>query len=205
MSRDITMLPQYSTMTFTEIWDNAGDFKTDFQAGPFAGCIHYGEAKPSPEQGNYDDDVSLVYYLLYARYGNSPIANRDINQFKFKIYSVIFQYGPTWEKRLEVQKKLRELNEEELRTGAKAIYNAAFNPSTAPATSSLEELEYINQQNTTGYKKSKLEAYSILWEALKSDVTGEFIKKFENCFKKFVRPEHPLLYITDEVEEDEGE
>jgi hypothetical protein len=41
------------------------------------------------------DNVSLVYYLLYARYGNNPIANRDENQFKFKIFSVIFQYGPT--------------------------------------------------------------------------------------------------------------
>lgn len=202
---NINMLPQYSTMTFTDIWDSAENFKTDFQAGPFASCIHYGEAIPNPKPGepaNYPDNVSLVYYLLYARYGNSPIANRDINQFKYKIYSVIFQYGPTWEKRLDIQKKLRDLSEDEIRTGAKAVYNAAFNPSTAPSTAALEELPYINNQNTTNFKKSKLEAYSILWEALRTDVTNEFIKKFENCFKKFVRPEKPLVYITDEEDSD---
>lgn len=162
MSRDVSMLPQYSTMLFTDVWDSAEDFKTDFQAGPFAGCIHYGEAKPSPETGNYDDDVTLLYYLLYARYGNNPIANRDVNQFKYKAFSIIFQYGPTWEKRLDIQKKLRELTAEELATGSKAIYNTALNPSTAPSTQATDELNYINQQNTTNYKKSKMDAYAQL-------------------------------------------
>lgn len=45
--------------------------------------------------------------MLYARYGNNPIANYDETQFKYKVFSVIFQYGPTWEKRLSVQETLR--------------------------------------------------------------------------------------------------
>lgn len=89
---------QYNTPLFTNIWGSADAFKTDLQASPFAGSIHYGEANPNPKPGepaNYPDNVSLLYYLLYARYGNNPIANTDINQFKYKMYSVIFQYGPT--------------------------------------------------------------------------------------------------------------
>lgn len=198
MSRDITMFPQYSTMLFTDVWNSAEDFLASYEeAGVFT--------EPVIEDGKVvkagtkltDDEITLLFSLLYSRYGNSPIANRDVNQFKFKVFTIIFQYGPSWSKRLDIQERLRALSEDELRVGAKAIYNAAFNPSTAPTTGSLEELEYINQQNTTGYKKSKVEAYSILWEALKSDVTGEFIKKFENCFKKFVRPEHPIIYETE--------
>ena len=34
-----------------------------------------------------------------------------------------------------------------------------MNPGTEPSTGSLEELTSISAQNTTGYKKSKLDAY----------------------------------------------
>lgn len=199
----INIRPMYDTKLFTEIWDSADSFKTDFQASPFAGCIHYGEAKPSPETGNYDDDVSLLYYLLYARFANNPIANMDETQFKYKIYSVIFQYGPTWEKRLEIQDKLRKLTEEDMRLGSKAIYNSAMNPSTEPTTNTLEELTYINGQNVTKYKKSPMEAYGILWDLLNTDVTERFINRFRVCFKQFVAPEKHLWYISDD-EEDEN-
>ena len=146
------MIPQYSTITFTDVWDSAGEFKSDLADSPFAGCI----STTSP------DNVSLVFYLLYARYGNNPIANLDVTQWKFKIFSTIFQYGPTWEKRLDVQKKIRNLTETDLLAGSKAIYNSALNPSTTPSTGSLDELTYINSQNTTNYKKPKMEAYAQL-------------------------------------------
>lgn len=184
---------QYNTPLFTDIWNSADDFKTDLQASPFANSI----------SATNPDNVSLLYYLLYARYGNNPIANTDINQFKYKMYSVIFQYGPTWQKRLDIQNKVRALTEDELMAGGKAIYNSAYNPSQAPSTASLEELDYINAQNTTNYKKSKLEAYSILTELLKTDVTEAFLGKFKICFKTFVMPEKVLLYVDDDDSEGE--
>jgi len=195
MSRNFSMTPQYSTVLFTEVWDDVDEFKTDLAASPFAGSIS--AADP--------DNVSLVFYLLYARYGNNPIANRDVNQFKYKIFSVIFQFGPTWEKRLDIQSKLRAISDEDLLKGSKAIYNAALNPSTTPSTSTLEELTYINSQNTTNYKKSKMDAYAQLWELLSTDVTGAFIEKFKICFKQFVAPERPLIYVTEETEQEEEE
>ena len=204
MSRDVTMLPQYSTMLFTDVWDNEGDFQTEFLASPFGTAIHHGEAKPSPETGNYPNSVNTVFYLLYARYGNSPIANRDVNQFKYKVFTIIFQYGPTWEKRLDIQEKLRAISDDDLLIGSKAIYNSAQNPSTAPSTSALSELPYINQQDTTNYKKSKMDAYAQLWMLLDNDVTGDFLNKFKVCFKQFVAPERPLVYVTED-DEDEGE
>lgn len=183
------MIPEYSTVTFTDVWDNIDDFKFDLSNSPFNNCLT-------------QDSVNILFYLLYARYGNNPIANRDINQWKFKIFSVIFQYGPTWEKRLDIQEKLREIKDDDLLLGAKAIYNTALNPSTTPSTSSLDELTYINSQNTTNYKKSKMEAYSQLLELLEVDVTEEFLVKFKKCFKVFVAPEKPLLYVTDTEDEE---
>ena len=187
------MLPQYSTELFVDIWDDVSDFKSDLADSPFAGCI----STSNP------DNVSVVFYLLYARYGNNPIANQDINQWKFKIFSVIFQYGPTWEKRLELQSKIRSLTDDELLTGSKAIHNHAFNPSTAPSTSSLTELTYINDQQTSSFKKNKLDAYTQQWDMLETDVTEDFLNKFKKCFKNFVSPEKPLLYVTDLDEEEE--
>ena len=151
-----------------------------------------------------DTSATALFYLLYARYGNSPMANRDVNQFQYKIFSVIFQYGPTWEKELDVQSKVRALTDEQIRLGSKAIYNQALNPATEPSTGDLEELEYINQQNTTNYKKSPLEGYAILVDLLKDDITKQFIDKFNICFKKFVSSERPLLYVSEEDEEDDG-
>ena len=159
MSRDVTMLPQYSTMLFTDVWDDEADFQAEFIASPFGTAVHHGETVGTV---TFPNNVSTIFYLLYAKYGNNPIANRDVNQFKYKVFSIIFQYGPTWEKRLDIQTKLRELTADELATGSRAIYNTALNPSTAPSTSSLEELTYINQQNTTNYKKSKMDAYAQL-------------------------------------------
>lgn len=186
------MFPQYSTVLFTDVWDDVDTFKADLAESPFAGCVSTSEP----------DNVSLVFYLLYARYGNNPIANFDTNQWKFKIFSVLFQYGPTWEKRLDIQDKLRNLSEDDIIKGSKSIFNHAFNPSTAPSTSSLDELSYINDQSTSNYKKSKMDAYMQLWELLDNDVTEDFIKKFRPCFKTFVSSERPLLYATD-IDDDE--
>ena len=191
---NVYKFPQYDTKLFTEVWEDKDEFLSDYSGATQVGI-------PAIISNT---NATTLYYLLYAKYGNNPIANRDINQFKYKVFSIIFEYGPTWEKRLDIQGKLRTLTEDELVKGAKAIHNSALNPSTAPTTTSLEELDYINAQNTTNYKKSKMEAYAQLWELLDNDVTSEFVNRFKICFKQFVRPERPLLYVTD-VEEDDSD
>ena len=186
------MLPQYSTIKFTDVWDEASEFVADYKD-----CgLYLSNAKIS------DTSAATVFYLLYARYGNSPIANRDVTQFQYKVFSIIMQYGPTWEKRLDIQKKIRDLTDDDIRLGSKAIYNQAMNPSTEPSTSTLDEITYINQQNTTNYKKSPLDGYATLLELLDTDVTKEFIDKFKICFKTFVQPERPLIYVSED--EDDG-
>lgn len=185
----INQTPRYSTKLFTDIYDNADDFVADYKD---SGLYN---------QEMTDASLTSLFYLLYAQYGNSPIANYDETQFKYKMWSIIFKDGLSWQKRLSVQATLRGLTEAELQQGSKAIYNHAFNPSSDPATSSLTELEYINDQNTTNYQKNKVDAYSNLWEILKLDVTSEFINKFKVCFKSFVIPEHPTLYATEENDE----
>ena len=192
------MLPRYDTKLFTEIYDNAEDFVSDYKNSGL-----YDATSGHLNNSISDDNAALVFYLLYGKYGNNPIANYDINQFKYKMWSIIFQYGPAWAKKLDIQNKLRELTDDEIRLGSKAIYNHAFNPSTEPSTASLIELTAINEQNTTNFKKSKIEGYASLWNMITSDVTEAFIKKFEKLFKQFVTPERTWIYETDLVDEDE--
>ena len=91
-----SMIPQYDTKLMTEIWEEAEDFVYDYKHVGIPTTIS-------------DANATTLFYLLYARYGNNPIANYDENQFKYKMFSVIFQYGPTWEKRLSVQQTLRDM------------------------------------------------------------------------------------------------
>ena len=141
-----------------------------------------------------EETTRTLYWLLLAEYANSTIANADEGQFKNRLFATIFRYGPTWEKRLEIQKRIRELTQEEIERGGKQIYNEAEHPGTLPSTSSLEELLLISKQNTVNYKRDKLSAYGSVLALLKTDVTAEFIDRFRPLFLKCVAPQHPLLY-----------
>lgn len=174
----------FRSRTFADIYSKAEDFINDYKEAQIPTTIS-------------DVNATTLYYLLYARYGNSNVASSDETQFKYKIFSTIFMYGPAWQKRLEIQKKLMDLTDNEIIMGATSIHNNALNPSQQPTTATLEELTFINQQNTTKYKRSKLEAYAALYALIETDVTEEFIGKFKKLFLTVVEPEEPLWYETE--------
>lgn len=179
------MIQMSQTITFSQVWDEYDKFKTDFDDSPFTGIIT-------------DDNLEILYYLLYAKFGNSFITNLDENQWKFKVFSTIWKYGPAWEKKLEIQAKLKELNinSDDFLKGARAIYNHALNPETSPSTATLHELPYINEQNTTNYEKSKMDALTQLWNLIATDVTESFLERFAPLFKRIWNP--GILFESEE-------
>lgn len=177
-------IPIYNTYTFMQVYDKLDTFLDDYNNCGIPTIVD-------------EDNIKTLYYLLMASYGNNPIANSDIGQFKLKLFSIVFQYGPTWEKNLEIQEKLRNLSladDSELYKGTKMIYNHSFNPSTAPSTDSLNELTTIDDQNTANTIKGKLNALAELNLLLKTNVTETFLRQFKKLFKVFVNPERPILY-----------
>ena len=174
----------FRTRTFADIFTDVDVFKEDYNNNGIPVSIS-------------DVNLTTLYYLLYARYGNSNIASSDETQFKYKLFSTIFMYGPAWQKRLEIQKNLMNLTVDEMTKGSTAIYNSALNPAQTPSTQTTEELNYINQQNTTKYRKSKLEGYAALYSLIETDVTEEFIGKFKKLFITVVEPDYPLWYKTE--------
>ena len=132
------MIPQYDTKLFTDIFDDAGTFVYYYK--------HIGIPTTISEQNAF-----TLYYLLYARYGNSPIANYDEEQWKYKIFSVVFQYGPTWEKRLSVQKTLRDMQLSDLvDNGAlsELFQGSGSNSSTSSGTSGNTRTLNTSEANT---------------------------------------------------------
>ena len=177
-----SMKPMYDTNLFCEIWESSDSFLADYNN---TGTEFTNQVPTTISQQN----ALMTYLLLFSRYGNNPIANYDITQFKNKIFTLIWQYGPAWEKRLSMQEDIRNLTLQEITTGTKTdwssegtqsqnnsgtdttINNHAFNPSTAPSTQDTNELNYIDQQNVA--KGSNTSTIS----GTDSKTTGQVITK----------------------------
>lgn len=187
--------PRYDTKLFTEVFESFNDFLYYYKNDIDDSIKVFDDTTPDGL-----NTLKRIYYLLYARYGNNPIANYDENQFIYKLFTVVYQYGPTWAKRLDVQSKLRALTDEQLKEGSQAIFDHLYNPTEIPPE---DNMTYINERNKTKYKKSPLEGYAILEELLRADVTNDFLAKFQRLFKQFVRPERTWIYVTDLEEDDD--
>lgn len=167
---------------FDEVFPSASDFAAEYGSSGLPNMLK--------------DAASLttIFYLLYGKYAGAYVAYDNINQFKVQLFSLIFQHGPTWEKNLDIQKKLRALTDEQISQGGKAIYNNAQNPAVAPSTDTLEELPYINSQSTTNYKKNPVEGYAHLAALLQDNYTERFLARFAPLFISIVAPARPLLF-----------
>lgn len=184
---------KYSEPIFTDVWGKVEDFLADYNDAGIKKTIS-------------DESATTLFYLLYSRYGNSTIAFTDITQFKYNVLTIVFMYGPTWEERLRLQEKLRNLTDDEILQGGRAIYNSSLNPGTGAAVDEQTgELNFINNQNTTNYKKSKMEAIALKWDLLDTDVTSEFLNKFRPLFRKILDPMNGVYYATYNNETIEGE
>lgn len=151
-----------------------------------------------------ESNLQTLFYLLYARHGSDPIRGIDVNQFKYGIQSRIFMYGPAWEKRLALQDSLKELSVADAMKGGEAIYNTAQAPgtSTAGLVNNDGKLDFLNSQNTTTYKKTQLEGIASLNALLETDVTREFLVKFDDLFMVMPIRSHIPAYVTYEQEDE---
>ena len=186
------MLPMYNTKTFSQILPSFEDMKDLFD----------NEFDKYAKDCITATSMKTLYWCLYARYADNPIVNLSEENFKAKLVAITFAKGPTWERKLALQKSLRDLTDADLLTGAKTIFNRAMHPETEPGTDTDVELTYINAQDVSKHKRGKLDAYSYLQDVLKNDVTEEFIREYAKLFSKFVSPNVTRIYEND-IEEEE--
>lgn len=195
MNKDL--FGNYYTKKFTEIYDSVDKFIADYknQNAEFPNGI------PAIIS---DTNATTLFYMLYAKYGNSSITNMDENQFKYKLFTIIYEYGPTWEKRLSIQARLRELTEDDILIGAKQLSQHAYNPSDEVNPNlNNGEINTTNEQTRIKYTRSILDGYANLITLLETDVTERFLAEFKKLFISVVMPSKPLWYATNIEEEEE--
>lgn len=184
----------FDNITFSDLWPTQKDFINSYKEVGFPQTY---------EGGTYvsDDDLNLIWLLLIGRFADSTIKPYNtFGAFQVRFMSRVWQHAPAWKKNLDIQNKLRSLSLEdgsEIYKGSSAIYNTAMNPNTQPGTDTDDELNFINSQNVTKYKKSKLEGLAILSDLLKNDVTEQFLRRFDDFFKTIIYSGRTLLYETE--------
>lgn len=179
-------------LTLTEIYPTLEDFVKDYNNNGLPPILKNA------------DSINTIYYLLQAAYGTWQIASNSSKVFAQKLFSTIWQYGPVWERKVELQTKIRNLSDDELAQGTKSIYNKALNPGSEPSTGSLLELNAILEQNTANVKRGKVEGLQLGWLLLDADLTKEFLDHFKPLFSKW-NLDSNAIYVDFNEEEDEDE
>lgn len=187
----MSLIRNYNQKRFVDVWPSYDDMAADLTTFSFF--------KPDIP----DDNIKIAYYLILSRYGDTPIAGyKDETRWKIKFFSVLYSYGVEWYQKTLIQQEIASMTTAELQEGSKSIFNTALNPNSAPSDASLEELEYINSQNTENRKRSKADALTLKWQLLSSDLNDWLIDRFRNLFSRFIATDVPV-YAYPEDDEDE--
>lgn len=193
-----TIFQNFNNVTFSDLWSTQEEFVNAYKVVGFPQTFTNSDGTT----GTYvsDEDLRFIWLLLIGRFADSTIKPYNTyGAFQVRFMSRVWQHAPAFLKNLEIQNKLRSLSIDsgsEIYDGSKAIYNNALNPGTAPGTDTDQELSYINQQNVTKHKRSKLEGLAMLTDLLKNDVTEQFLKRFDDFFKTIIYTGQDLVYAT---------
>lgn len=149
------------------------------------------------------DYLKVLYIALLSKYGESHISSQNEPRFRLEVMRIIFQWGALWEKELEIQDKIRELDIDAIINGSKVVNAHSYNDSTEVSIDDAFDNEIpLNEVNTTVWRKDPTEAYAKWLALLDEDVTEKFLNRFKKLFATFAS-EMPIIYHNCEVNEDE--
>jgi hypothetical protein len=166
------------TTKFCEYYDSFDTFKAK-----------YDELPSSLKVVDYSQ-LEIIYWLLMGQYANSDFANLSIGMANQRVFNTIYQYAPIYFKKRSITDAILALNmdSDDVLGGTTAIYNSAANDGSLPTTQTTSEIGYVDSQNVTKYKRTKLEGYSNYYDLLNNDATKDFISKFKPLFAKYIFP-----------------
>lgn len=164
--------------TFSEVYADSSALQSDF------------EAKGFNDLGFPSDYPWAVFYaLIYGRHGHATVISPDekLDAWQYRFCSIIWQFGPYWLKEVSIQQSLRDLSEEDLLKGSLMVSSNALNPAEKPSATfealDVPKVETIQQQATSQSRRSKMDAYATLSALLRTDVTENYLRRFDALFK----------------------
>ena len=182
----------YRTAKFGDVYPDANSFIVDYRKSGL-----------NLEEFT-DQSLTYLFYLLYAKYGNSNIASSDPNRFRYSVYEIIFSAGLQWQKAIEIQRKLMSLSDAQISEMGRSIRSYARDPGeggTSVDNAGDVLINYINDQTVNKNTLAPVGAYRSYIRSLE-DVTTGFLERFKSLFLKVVYPEEPLLYSMEDEEND---
>lgn len=189
-----SLIRRTNQRTFLDIWNNYTTFKSDYD--------DLNEFNITLDEAY----LKKTFFLLVARYGDQAITGyRDEPRWKLRVFATIATYGPVWQEKSKLQETIRGMTVDDFKKSSKTIYNTALNPNSVPTTGSLEELEYINSQNTSNKVVSDYEAIARKWELLNDDLDKNYTDHFKGLFSKFLLQDVPLYVYANEQEDETNE
>lgn len=180
-----------SNVIFTDIWEEPSEMISDFRASYL-------------NKANFSDtSLGVLFSQIYARHGSDHIAYSDAEQWKYAVFSIIYNEGMRWQVSRLKQDELESLTESEILYGGKVVTNATRNPSTSDQDmSDTEGLPTIDAQDASINVMNKVVAFSGYVNSLK-DVTTEFINKFDKLFSRVITNPGRVMYVSDPEDEEE--
>lgn len=184
----MSLIRKSNQKTFFDIYPTQDEFTNDLNGS-------YNVFKPDDMTDKY---INKTYWLIAARFGDQAINGyTDEGRWKLRLFETIDTYGPTWEKKLELQKQIRALTLSQLKETGKLINNTALNPNNEPTT---EELDYVSSQNTSKSTISDVDALNMQYVSLNDGLDRDYMDHFSKLFSKFLLPDVPL-YLYDNEED----
>ncbi len=173
----MSIVRETNEKTFNDIYSSADEFYKEASSYGFVQAID-------------EDATKEIFYLLTAKYGDCvTIGYSNETRWKMKLWSIVWQYGSAWLRKSKIADELDKLTTSDAQIGSTILANHARNPQNKPTS---EELEYVDDQNATKYKKSKLEALALLYVNQKDEYTNIFINRFKVLFNPVLMPSDPL-------------
>lgn len=183
------MIGYYSTESFSDRFSNYQEFKRKYDESPMEDRLIHDEG-----YGAYQLDT--IYALLASRYWADHMKSNNGDMFELRLFQIIWQHGPKWQRDMKLYDKVRNLTEDEMSIGSKSIHNHAQHPDTAPDNDSVKALPFIDSQNVTTYIKSPRDRNIDILELENSEITENFISRFSILFRDILYPAGAQYFET---------
>jgi hypothetical protein len=182
--------PMNENAEFSEVWGDSTEMLNDFRSSDL-------------NKANFTDtSLRILYAQLYARHGSDHIRYMDAHQWKYAVFTIIFNEGIKWQVSRLKQDELESLTEDEILYGGKSVVNRTENPSTADSgMDDSDGLPTIDAQDVSINKMNKVIGYSGYLASLR-DVTSAFVSRFDSLFSRVIINPGTVFFRNDGEEEE---
>lgn len=145
-----------------------------------------------------NEEITEIYNHLVTEYMMSHFKFIEQLQIDLQVAHLIHNYYPNVKKRLELQKQMLTLTDEELAQGGLLIQSDMVNPDTDEITPLGDDLPFTSKKSIQTKKHSKLDRIARQYSLIIDGIYDTFITRFKDLFITLVIGTDNLLTMDNE-------